>query len=169
MDEEKLAKQIVCSSAGTVQDAENSLNLLVQGLKKINETKDICMPVKEFVSYVHNYYKRLSTKTRFKNFFQTALNTYLLNNTKKHATNKMLQDNYEIHANLSSKTADSIIEAADSIIETASDVIESITSTKGEETQEYESDDSYKSENYHPRRIRKYSVRNLYEDVVEVN
>lgn len=60
----------------------------------------------------------------------------------------MLRENYRIHGELSSTTVDNIIEAA--------------TSSKGRGAEKgYTSDDSNKSEDYHPRIKRNYSVGSL--------
>lgn len=135
LDEEEIARKIVCSNVGTVKDADVGLSSLIQGLQKLKGIQELPMSVKAFAAYVQKYYKRLPIKTRFESFFTTILDAYLSDKAKVHAANKMLQENYKIHAGLSAKTADDIIEAA--------------ILTKGKEVEEeYASESSCKSEDY---------------------
>lgn len=158
LGEEELARKIVFANVGTVTDAEVGLSSLIQGFQKLKSIQELPVQVKDFADHVLKHYKRLPAKKRFGSHFTIALREYLSDNAKEGAAKTMLQENYRIHANLSTKTADDIIETATS------------TKGKGKEVEKgYESDSSCKSGNYHPRRTRNYSVGTLCEDNVSVS
>lgn len=105
------------------------------------------------------HYKRPATKQRFQNHHKTALedlDRHSVENAREQSTNNILKESYRIHNSLSTVTADNIIE--------------SVASSKGKDIEEgYESDGSCKSEDYHPRRTRNYSVDTVCEDNESVN
>ncbi|RCH90099.1 hypothetical protein CU098_006699, partial [Rhizopus stolonifer] len=77
--------------------------------------------------------------------------TQSVENAREQVTNNILKESYRIHDNLSAVTADNIIESA--------------TSSKGKDIEEeYDSDGSCKSEDYHQKRTKSYSVDIVCED-----
>jgi hypothetical protein len=156
LEEEKMAKAIVHSNAGVVKDADTEFSTIIQAFKTITEIEELPLSLIILVKYVLTYYKRLAVKQRFRSHLDTALDSYLVEAAKEHATKNMLKENYRVHGSLSTVTADSIIESA--------------TSSKGKEIElEYESDNSCKSEDYHPRRTRNYLVGAVCEDIGSVS
>ncbi|KAG1045146.1 hypothetical protein G6F43_011332 [Rhizopus delemar] len=151
LEEEKLARKIVHSNAGVVEDVGTGLSSIIQGFKKLKDVEKLPASLKLFVKYVLAHYKRPATKQRFQNHLRTVLDRYSVENAREQATNNILKESYRIYDNLSTVTADNIIKSA--------------TSSKGEDIEEgYESDGSCKSEDYHPRRTRSYSVDTVCED-----
>lgn len=83
-----------------------------------------------------SHYKRPATKQRFQNHLKTALDRHSVENAREQATNNILKESYRIHDNLRKITAENIIESA--------------TSFKEKDIEEgYESDGSFKPEDYH--------------------
>ncbi|EIE79722.1 hypothetical protein RO3G_04427 [Rhizopus delemar RA 99-880] len=151
LEEETLARKIVHSNAGVVEDVGTRLSSIIQGFKKLKDVEELPVSLTVFAKYVLAHYKRPATKQRFQNHLKTALDRYSVENAREQATNNILKESYRIYDNLSTVTADNIIKSA--------------TSPKGEDIEEgYESDGSCKSEDYHPRRTRSYSVDIVCED-----
>ncbi|KAI7880801.1 uncharacterized protein EV154DRAFT_450611 [Mucor mucedo] len=142
LEEEILAEKIVSLNSCVIQDAETGLSVITQGFTKLQNIDELPDSLTDFAKHVLTHYKRPAVKKRFQHHFETTFDHYSVQNSKIQATNSLLKESYRIHTSLGTVTADEIIGCGTS----------------------YHSDDSQKSEDYHPQRSRNYTVDKICED-----
>jgi hypothetical protein len=111
LDQKYLAKKSVELDLGAV-DSISSLTAFTDGLQKLKKIKDLEAALKDYLSYAISTYKREPAQKRFYTHFQSELDALLLKKAQKSGTSKMMADNFNTHAQLSSITSKKIAESA---------------------------------------------------------
>ena len=141
LNAEELAKQIIELNAGVFTDIESELGIIIQTFTKLESINTLPVPVKRFVKYTLNHYKKPGTKQHLEPYFKIAVNNFSVNKASEESTSDFQTANNIIHGSSSKSTADSIN-----------------NKDENEDNKGYESDD------YHPRRTRTYTVNVVDED-----